>query len=139
MIRFTIPGPARGKGRPRFVKATGRTYTPEQTASYENLVRLAAEKAMAGRPPLEGPMELRLHMLKAIPASWSKGKQAKAVWVVTKPDFDNHLKIVADAMNRIVYGDDVQIALVSYSKRYGQPEGMTVELVELEPEEDLFA
>lgn len=39
-VVFTIPGEPCGKGRPRFVRQTGRTYTPEKTARYENLVSL---------------------------------------------------------------------------------------------------
>ena len=42
MIKFTIPGEPRGKGRPRFSNRGGyvRTYTDEKTASYENLVKM---------------------------------------------------------------------------------------------------
>ena len=38
MIKFTIPGPPQGKGRPRFTKS-GHTYTPAKTAEYEKLVQ----------------------------------------------------------------------------------------------------
>ena len=39
-IKFTIPGPPKGKQRPRICKVNGRTiaYTPKQTIEYERLV-----------------------------------------------------------------------------------------------------
>jgi ParB-like chromosome segregation protein Spo0J len=35
VIAFHVPGEPVAKGRPRFVRATGRTFTPAKTASYE--------------------------------------------------------------------------------------------------------
>ena len=48
MIAFEIPGPPVGKGRPRAFRAGAgvRMFTPEKTASYESLVKLAARQAM---------------------------------------------------------------------------------------------
>ena len=41
-IRFTIPGQPFGKQRPKFSRAGAyvKTYTPKETTSYENLVKL---------------------------------------------------------------------------------------------------
>ena len=46
VIKFSVPGAPVGKGRPKISSRGGkfaRMYTPEKTASYENLVALAAE------------------------------------------------------------------------------------------------
>ena len=37
-VKITIPGKPTPKGRPRFSRKTGRTYTPAVTGSYEKLV-----------------------------------------------------------------------------------------------------
>ena len=38
-IKFTIPGPAQAKQRPRVNRNTGRVYTPGATSKYEKLVK----------------------------------------------------------------------------------------------------
>ena len=38
-IKFTIPGPAQAKQRPRVNRNTGRIYTPGATSKYEKLVK----------------------------------------------------------------------------------------------------
>ena len=56
IIAFTIPGQPVAKGRPRACIRGGKvaTYTPDNTARYENLVKLAAQEAMKGLPPIGG-------------------------------------------------------------------------------------
>ena len=46
-IRFTIPGQPFGKQRPKFSRAGAyvKTYTPKETTSYENLVKLFYNEA----------------------------------------------------------------------------------------------
>lgn len=131
IVRFVVPGAVRGKGRPRFVRATGRTYTPEQTMSYENRIAAEGERAMAGRDPLQGALGLRIWVLKTVPASWSKARREAADYVTSKPDLDNVVKLVKDAMNKIVYDDDAQIASLIAVKRYGDTEQLLVEVVTL--------
>lgn len=131
-VAFSIPGQPVAKGRPKFARqgAFVRTYTPEKTASYENLVKLAATQAMAGRPPIDGPVELQLDILLQIPASWSKKRQQLAeagqVAATKKPDADNVLKAVKDGMNGIVWVDDAQAVEYRISKRYGATPGVRV-------------
>jgi Holliday junction resolvase RusA-like endonuclease len=47
-ISFTIPGEPVAKGRAKFARRGNfvTTYTPDKTARYENLVKLAAQQAM---------------------------------------------------------------------------------------------
>ncbi|MBY4733971.1 RusA family crossover junction endodeoxyribonuclease [Cupriavidus pauculus] len=123
-VVFAIPGQPVAKGRPKFARqgAFVRTYTPEKTATYENLVKLVATQAMSGRPPIEGPVELWLDINLQIPASWSKKRQRDAaaglVAATKKPDADNVLKAVKDGMNGIVWLDDAQAVEYRISKRY---------------------
>lgn len=123
-VRFVVPGAAVGKGRPRFAKRGNfvSTYTPERTANYENLVRLAAGRAMYGRALIEGPVLLEVDIAVAVPASWSQKKQREALagelLPTTKPDADNVLKLVCDALNGVVWHDDRQVCAVAMSKTY---------------------
>lgn len=117
MISFIVPGSPTGKGRPRFNRKTGSTYTPAETASYENLVTMAARAAHTG-DPLETPIAVRIDVYRPIPASWPKKRKAEARYDVRRPDVDNILKIIADAMNGVVYSDDAQISIVTVTKRF---------------------
>lgn len=136
-VAFSVPGQPVAKGRPKFARQGGfvRTYTPEPTARYENLVKLAATQAMAGLPPIEGPVELWLDINLQIPASWSKKRQQEAaaglVAATKKPDADNVLKAVKDGMNGIVWVDDAQAVEYRISKRYSTSPGVQVSVEQL--------
>lgn len=123
-VAFVVPGVPVGKGRPRFAKRGNfvRTYTPDNTARYENLVKLAAQEAMKGLPPIGGAVALEVKVFLAVPASWPKKKQAEAVAGTVRPsgrpDADNLLKSVADGMNGVVFADDAQVTSCLVQKRY---------------------
>lgn len=90
--------------------------------NYENLVGWTAAQAMAGRPLLLGAVRVSLMIYCAVPASWSKVKQRRALdgleYPTVKPDIDNVEKAIFDAINGIVWKDDVQVVRVSKEKRY---------------------
>jgi Holliday junction resolvase RusA-like endonuclease len=125
-IAFVIPGTPVGKGRPKFARrgAFVTTYTPEKTASYENLVKVKAEEAMQGRPIIDGAVAVQICLFVTPPASWSLKKQRAALDHVTmptaKPDVDNVIKGIFDAMNEIVFRDDKQVVDLSVQKRYAE-------------------
>ncbi|OVE45679.1 RusA family crossover junction endodeoxyribonuclease [Chromobacterium violaceum] len=138
-ITFTVPGAPVGKGRPKVSTRGGkfaRMYTPEKTASYEGLIALAAQQAMAGRAPLNGPADVSIIMVLPIPTSWSKRKQAAAlagqVFPTKKPDADNVVKAIFDGMNGVVWVDDVQACDIAVMKRYGAAPGVTVAVQEIQ-------
>ena len=47
-----------------------------------------------------------------------------------KPDADNILKVVADALNGIAYQDDKQIVLAEARKAYSEMEGLYITVEE---------
>lgn len=122
-MTFTIPGEPCGKARPRVVRIGGitRTYTPEKTASYENLVKLEFQR-QCGASFIEGPVDIKIVAYFGIPASASKKKAdamlAGLISPTKKPDCDNVVKIICDALNGIAYKDDVQIVHASIKKKY---------------------
>lgn len=125
-VSFTVPGTPVGKGRPKFARRGNfvTTYTPEKTASYENLVKVKAQEAMRGRPAIEGPVCVEIQLYVTPPASWSNKKRAQAlageIWPTSKPDVDNVIKGIFDAMNEIVWKDDKQACHVRVMKKYGE-------------------
>lgn len=123
-VAFVVPGTPVGKGRPKFARRGNfvTTYTPEKTASYENLVKVKAEEAMNGRPAIDGPVAVEISLYVTPPASWSQKKQREAmegrIYPTSKPDVDNVVKGIFDAMNEIVFRDDKQAVDVVVRKRY---------------------
>ena len=62
-----------------------------------------------------------------IPTSWSRKKQLAAIagliQPISRPDLDNYIKSVLDAINTIVVRDDAQITELRARKCFGeQPE-----------------
>lgn len=134
-VKIDIPGRIGGKGRPRFSRATGHTYTPAKTVSDEGIVRSFASAAMAGRPLVVGAVNLELGIYRSYPKSWSAKRREAAIYITGKPDLDNVMKLVADALNGIVYGDDSQIATAHVWKRYTtNPEHVFIHILPLEPQ-----
>jgi len=105
-------------------------YTPAKTASYENLVKLAAIAAMRGTEPTAGPVALSLTLDLQIPASWSKKRRALAaagtIAATKKPDADNVLKGIKDGCNGIVWRDDAQVVRITIEKRYSETPGALI-------------
>jgi len=125
MVTFRVEGPPQGKGRPRFSTRGGfvKTYTPQTTVTYENMIKASAMVAMGASKPLESPIAVFLHVTKAIPASYTK-KRIEACLngserPTKKPDIDNILKCYLDAMNDIVYKDDKQVVTIHATQVYG--------------------
>lgn len=132
MIRFTIPGEPFGKQRPRVTKFG--TYTPEKTANYENLVKLCFRQEHKGKL-LEGPLDISITAYYPVPKSTSKKKAglmlAQLIRPTKKPDCDNIVKIVCDALNNIAYKDDAQVVSCKVSKFYSDRPRVVVKLEEL--------
>lgn len=131
-----MPEAARGKARHR--QGLGRSYTPQKTVDAERSIAWEAKKCLAGRPPLEGPVMLKITARYAYPASWSTKRRATTVWKTSKPDFDNIEKLISDALKGICWKDDAQVALNQttkcYVSEYEPREGMTIEIGTLEHE-----
>ncbi|HBP4946776.1 TPA: RusA family crossover junction endodeoxyribonuclease [Pseudomonas aeruginosa] len=137
IIKFSVDGVPRGKERPRAARtgAGVRMYTPKQTEDYERSIAMAAQKALAGRPLIAGPVLIELRMFHPIPRSWSKKRQAMAligeVMPTVKCDADNCLKAVCDALNGVAWKDDTQVVNVMLAKRYAEVPRVEVKIVPL--------
>lgn len=124
-LTFELPGKPQGKGRARSFRRGNFIghYTPEETRSYEGMIRDIAHREMNGRLPTEEPVQVTLTAVFDIPKSFSKKKRMLAIGnnikPAKKPDIDNIIKAFVDAMNGVVFKDDCQIVLGEYAKVYG--------------------
>lgn len=134
-IVIELAGEPEGVGRPRFVRKTGVAFTPADTRKYQAALRLAAQVAMGARPPLDGPVTVRVTALFPVPASWSKRKRALAhdglVCCMCKPDVDNILKQL-DSLNQVVFVDDKQVIAAAVHKRYSERPALRIEVTAIE-------
>ncbi|UTI65637.1 RusA family crossover junction endodeoxyribonuclease [Paraconexibacter antarcticus] len=123
-IAVVIPGKPVGKGRPKF--GNGRTYTPADTVKAEREVRAAWQAAGAGRLPL-GPVRLYLEAVVERPAShWKRDGTLSAAgerlpYPLTRPDLDNVVKLVSDALNDCAFKDDAHIVDSRQVRRWANP------------------
>ena len=119
IVQFTVPGRPVGSARTRVTR--NGTYIPKRTRMYMNDVR----RSYAGAYFFECPVFMEIHAYFPIPKSATRieREQIKAMdYVYTKkPDCDNLLKSVMDALNRVAYQDDSQVVYVSCTKRYAKP------------------
>jgi Holliday junction resolvase RusA-like endonuclease len=126
-VTYSVEGDPVGKQRPRFSR--GRTYTPKKTVDYETIIASKASQAMGSSEPLQTPVAIFIWISHAIPASYSKKRKEACLngldWP-KKPDLDNVAKVYLDAMNGIVYKDDVQVVKLRVSKRYDTDSGVDV-------------
>ena len=120
-ITFKIPGKAQPKQRARVTKG-GHAYTPAKTMNAEAFIKSLALAAMDGEAPLEGPLRLSVSIYRAIPSSFSKKKREAArrgyLYPTTRPDLDNQVKLIKDALNGICFQDDAQVVTLIAQKRY---------------------
>ena len=90
-IKFTIPGPAQAKQRPRINRNTGRVYTPGATSKYEKLVK----ESYGDNPCFEDQfISVKILFKFSVPKSYSKKKRSEALEGIirpTKADFYNYI------------------------------------------------
>lgn len=140
-ISFIVPGPVKGKGRPRAFRVGNgiRMHTDSSTAAYENRVAVFAKESMGNAEALTGPVAMTVDAVIAIPKSWPKKKQADAlrgvIYPTGKPDADNVLKAICDGLNGVAFRDDAQIVFISMSKRYGFDPSAKISIREIGAEE----
>lgn len=126
IVKFSVPGAPQGKARPRVVRAKSGislTYTPDKTVAYEELVRIRYKAAAQGfRFPDDAQVVVQITARFPIPASKSKKVRAAMrsgqIKPAKKPDCDNIVKIVCDALNGMAYKDDAQVVLAQVAKEY---------------------
>ena len=134
-ITFCVAGDPRplARHRSRVAGAGGRawvqTYEPASNRDARAYVRHAANEAMrkAGiNELLIGPLELTVTFWTLQPTG-KRVKDASRVrpdlllqrlYPCARPDTDNLVKLVLDALNRVIWRDDAQVCAIRADKRY---------------------
>jgi Holliday junction resolvase RusA-like endonuclease len=116
-----IPAP-----RPRVTRHG--TYNDPKYTNYKKAIALYCQHYFGVS---DKPIAMHVIFLFGIPKSWSKQKKEAIIWHTSRPDSDNLLKGIKDALNGIAYIDDAQVCYVSAKKQYAENEGIEIEIIEL--------
>lgn len=117
--KFYVCGKPQGKARPRFSRKSGTVYTPTQTKKYEEFI--AMKYRLAHGEKRKSFVFVDIMAIFPIPKSWSKRDRkeaARGAIFPGKPDVDNIIKVVLDALNGVAYDDDKQVIAVACQKGY---------------------
>ena len=119
MITFTVPAVpvAQPRQRQRVVKGKGgkifaHNYTPTKhpANAFKATARMAAQQAYDGSP-LQGPVYVSMLFVMPRPKAMQwKRKPMPREWHDKKPDCDNLVKAILDALNGLMWGDDCQVS-----------------------------
>lgn len=122
VYEFEMIGEPVGKARPRMNTRTGRAYTPTNTKLYEYSLRQWFIREYPYFVPIESRVKVTIIAYFGIPKSTSKKKAAEMIVgnisPTKKPDADNIIKIVLDAMNNFAFKDDTQVTKLEIEKKY---------------------
>jgi len=120
---FQILGDPKAQGRPRFCRRGNfvGAYDPKDSRQYKDNIsaQISAQKPVYIG---EGAICLEAEFILARPKTLPK----KVVDHTKKPDLDNLLKAVKDAMTGIVWRDDSQVVSLIARKDYGPTPGIKV-------------
>jgi len=123
-----------------FLHVTSREFSPKDQREYERFVGSCAKQALLGVSPatissgdrgkggsgsaegsgsshFSGPIEISVKFYFAIPETRKK-KLAEDDYHCQKPDLDNCIKSVMDALNQLAWSDDSTVVRISASKHW---------------------
>ena len=124
LLKVIIPGEPVAKGRPRVVSAGGfaRAYTPQKTINWEGLAGWYFQAQWKGAAPYTEPVVLHVSAVKSRPKRLLRKKDPDGLILrPAKPDLDNVIKIVGDALERAaVLKNDIQIVEIHAYSYYAE-------------------
>lgn len=134
---FTVMGEPRGKQRAKTYRHGNftKTVTPEQTVVYENLIALEYRRQCKDfRFEDREMLAITIEAYFSIPKSASKKNRTlmlkRVLRPVKKPDGDNIIKVVCDALNGLAYHDDAQIVDMVIRKYYAESPKLVISIRE---------
>ena len=134
MYEFEVIGDIKGKARPRINTYTCQAYTPNDTKDYENLIKQYFKLKYPRFVPLENRVSVKIIAYFKVPKSTTKKDKIAIeeglISPTKKPDIDNIVKIVLDALNKMAFKDDNQITKLEVEKIYGKEEKIVVQIDE---------
>ena len=132
VYEFEVIGDIKGKARPRVNTYTGTAYTPTGTKDYENLIKQYFKVKYPRYEPLDGRVAIKIIAYFEVTKNTTK-KDKKLIEEgllspTKKPDIDNIVKIILDALNKMAFKDDNQITKLEVEKLYGAEKKIVVKV-----------
>lgn len=140
MLTLVIPGKPVAKARPRFFRRGNfvGTYKPDKEATEEGKFIILAKEQLRSQGLMEPlppgvPVLVSYEFTFEIPKSYSQKRRAALMGTLhtKKPDTDNLIKFIKDALNRIAWTDDAQVAAYGHTLKKWGASGQT--LITFEP------
>ena len=132
MYEFEVPGKITGKARPRLNTLTGKAYTPGNTKDYEMLIKQYFKIKYPKYETLEGRIKVKIVAYFEIPKTTTKKQKdlilSNEISPTKKPDIDNIVKIILDALNKMAFKDDNQITKLEVEKLYAEKEKVYIKV-----------
>lgn len=129
-ICFFAAGRPAAQGSKRHVGDGRLIESSRQVGPWREIVRQAAIEAMAGRPPIDGPVYLvQVFALPRPKSHYGTGRNSGRVKrgapsrPPVRPDLDKLARAVGDALTGVCYHDDAQIVNLHATKYYVTPSG----------------
>lgn len=124
------------KARPRMTR-DGHVYNPLKTEQAERDIQflLKAHIIRLQIQITDKPVVVSMIFHHDCPKTMNKSDRLLAdlgmLYKASKPDIDNLAKLVADAMNGLIYFDDAQIVKLTCEKKYSKREGVELKVIEM--------
>jgi Holliday junction resolvase RusA-like endonuclease len=123
MTTLVIPGTPIPQPRQRHTIVCGhvQNYTPtrDPVNAFKATCRLTWHNHCPDTLPIVGPVYLSADFVLPKPQSKTLKRDAgRRIWCDSKPDVDNLLKSLLDALTGLAWQDDKQIAMIRASKTY---------------------
>lgn len=132
MIEFTVNVNPMGAVR-MTQRGKWKSDSAQRYLSYKSQIGFEARKHI--KTPLSGPVHAVITFFYPIPTSFSKFKKEKArkgeIAPVVKPDIDNCVKGIFDALNKIAWNDDNQVVSTNASKVYSDQPRIEIRIFEV--------
>ncbi|PWG00973.1 RusA family crossover junction endodeoxyribonuclease [Levilactobacillus bambusae] len=123
MISLTIYGEPVAAGRPRFTR-TGHAYDPGKSRKFKEVVAIEATKQFNGELLADKPIEVYIAAYRSNQKNTSKIERArredKLHVPLQKPDTDNYVKSILDALTGVIWADDNIICHIDAYKFYSE-------------------
>ncbi len=136
VVRLEIRGEPIAQPRPRVVTIAGRARAisaprKHPVTDWKKRIMVALAQQFDGEI-LDGPIHLDVLFLMPRPKRLYRKKDPLGeVWHTSRPDADNLIKAVKDAMNSIVWKDDSQVCELVVTKKYHGKNGHPAAVVEV--------
>ena len=120
LLRFTVPGEPVAWQRTR-INRSGYHFTAAKTRAAQLAIAETARLAFGQRPLLDGPLSLSI-----IARCGTKAKKTHGRYKTTRPDLDNYVKTVMDALNGVIWLDDARVVQIDACKLWSETPQLTI-------------